>query len=170
MPRGSSGTVFTHRPQAFHSHHYFHLSLFLSLFRAVFTLAEKLQPCIIFIDEVDAMLGKRGTNMEHEATLQGRDCVGMLFVWMVARFIHGCQQLLHIHWPRPLHINWSRPLLSGQDRVHAAMGRNGEQPRAACGGHGRHQQVKAAPMNPPSLTPLIPPHPPTDPGWSTRLC
>lgn len=40
------------------------------LVRAVFTLAQKLQPCIIFIDEVDALLGKRGMNHEHEATLQ----------------------------------------------------------------------------------------------------
>lgn len=40
------------------------------LVRAVFTLAQKLQPCIIFIDEVEAMLGKRGGNQEHEATLQ----------------------------------------------------------------------------------------------------
>ncbi|KAL6761960.1 P-loop containing nucleoside triphosphate hydrolase protein [Haematococcus lacustris] len=39
------------------------------LTRAIFTLAEKLQPCIIFIDEVDAMLGKRGSNSEHEASL-----------------------------------------------------------------------------------------------------
>uniref|UniRef100_A0A7R9V8S0 AAA+ ATPase domain-containing protein n=1 Tax=Chlamydomonas euryale TaxID=1486919 RepID=A0A7R9V8S0_9CHLO len=40
------------------------------LVRAVFTLAAKLQPCIIFIDEVDALLGKRGMHTEHEATLQ----------------------------------------------------------------------------------------------------
>ncbi|KAG2483064.1 hypothetical protein HYH03_018047 [Edaphochlamys debaryana] len=40
------------------------------LVRAVFSLAAKLQPCIIFIDEVDAMLGKRGSSSEHEATLQ----------------------------------------------------------------------------------------------------
>eukprot|EP00798_Chlamydomonas_sp_ICE-L_P012933 gene12933-5967_t len=40
------------------------------LVRAIFSLAEKLQPCIIFIDEVDAMLGRRGSNSEHEATLQ----------------------------------------------------------------------------------------------------
>ncbi|GFR47409.1 hypothetical protein Agub_g9126 [Astrephomene gubernaculifera] len=40
------------------------------LVRAVFSLASKLQPCIIFIDEVDAMLGKRGASSEHEATLQ----------------------------------------------------------------------------------------------------
>ncbi|KXZ47290.1 hypothetical protein GPECTOR_36g17 [Gonium pectorale] len=40
------------------------------LVRAVFTLAAKLEPCIIFIDEVDAMLGKRGGSSEHEATLQ----------------------------------------------------------------------------------------------------
>lgn len=42
------------------------------LIRAVFTLAEKLQPCIIFIDEVDAILGKRGSHSEHEATLQAK--------------------------------------------------------------------------------------------------
>jgi len=40
------------------------------LVRAVFTLAHKLQPCIIFIDEVDAMLSRRGSSSEHEATLQ----------------------------------------------------------------------------------------------------
>ncbi|GIL64536.1 hypothetical protein Vafri_18427 [Volvox africanus] len=40
------------------------------LVRAVFSLAAKLEPCIIFIDEVDAMLGKRGNTSEHEATLQ----------------------------------------------------------------------------------------------------
>ncbi|KAG2443614.1 hypothetical protein HXX76_001965 [Chlamydomonas incerta] len=40
------------------------------LVRAVFSLAAKMEPCIIFIDEVDAMLGKRGQSSEHEATLQ----------------------------------------------------------------------------------------------------
>jgi len=40
------------------------------LVRAIFTLADKLQPCIIFIDEVDALLGKRGSSSEHEASLQ----------------------------------------------------------------------------------------------------
>ena len=34
--------------------------------RAVFTLATKLSPCVIFIDEVDSLLGKR-SNGEHEA-------------------------------------------------------------------------------------------------------
>lgn len=38
--------------------------------RAIFTLAYKLQPCIIFIDEVEALMGKRGQGGEHEATLQ----------------------------------------------------------------------------------------------------
>lgn len=39
-----------------------------SLFcRATFTLAAKLAPCVIFIDEVDALLGKRNSNKEHEA-------------------------------------------------------------------------------------------------------
>ena len=33
----------------------------------MFTLAAKLQPCVIFIDEVDALLGKRNSNREHEA-------------------------------------------------------------------------------------------------------
>jgi SpoVK/Ycf46/Vps4 family AAA+-type ATPase len=35
--------------------------------RAVFTLAAKVAPCVIFIDEVDAMLGRRDKNGEHEA-------------------------------------------------------------------------------------------------------
>ena len=35
---------------------------------AVFTLAAKIQPCIIFVDEIDSILGKRGGHGEHEAT------------------------------------------------------------------------------------------------------
>jgi SpoVK/Ycf46/Vps4 family AAA+-type ATPase len=35
---------------------------------AIFSLARKLQPCIVFIDEVDAVLGKRRAN-EHEVTV-----------------------------------------------------------------------------------------------------
>lgn len=35
--------------------------------RAVFSLASKLSPCVLFIDEVDAMLSKRDSQREHEA-------------------------------------------------------------------------------------------------------
>eukprot|EP00803_Ostreobium_quekettii_P001113 evm.model.scf_427.2 EVM.evm.TU.scf_427.2 scf_427:21425-24896(-) len=42
------------------------------LVRAIFTLAWKLEPCIIFIDEVDALLSSRGTATEHEATLSAK--------------------------------------------------------------------------------------------------
>lgn len=34
--------------------------------KAVFTLATKIAPCVIFIDEVDSMLGKRDSHYEHE--------------------------------------------------------------------------------------------------------
>lgn len=37
------------------------------LAKAVFTLAKKIQPCIIFIDEIDSFLRSRGSN-DHEAT------------------------------------------------------------------------------------------------------
>eukprot|EP01126_Amoeba_proteus_P010793 TRINITY_DN14263_c0_g1_i1.p1 TRINITY_DN14263_c0_g1~~TRINITY_DN14263_c0_g1_i1.p1 ORF type:complete len:489 (-),score=191.40 TRINITY_DN14263_c0_g1_i1:244-1551(-) len=35
--------------------------------RAVFTLASKIAPCVIFIDEVDSILGRRSKSGEHEA-------------------------------------------------------------------------------------------------------
>ncbi len=35
--------------------------------RAVFTLASKISPCVIFVDEVDSLLGKRERPGEHEA-------------------------------------------------------------------------------------------------------
>ncbi|GAQ82002.1 AAA-type ATPase family protein [Klebsormidium nitens] len=38
------------------------------LVAAVFSLAYKLQPAIIFMDEIDSFLGKRGVSSEHEAT------------------------------------------------------------------------------------------------------
>ncbi|KAJ6161324.1 hypothetical protein N7470_004720 [Penicillium chermesinum] len=38
------------------------------LVKAVFTLARKVQPCIVFIDEIDAILGNRMSGGEHEAS------------------------------------------------------------------------------------------------------
>lgn len=34
--------------------------------KQIFTLARKLAPCVIFIDEIDCLLGKRGGLSEHE--------------------------------------------------------------------------------------------------------
>lgn len=35
--------------------------------RAAFSLAAKLAPCVLFIDEVDSLLGRRNSQKEHEA-------------------------------------------------------------------------------------------------------
>jgi SpoVK/Ycf46/Vps4 family AAA+-type ATPase len=40
--------------------------VFVSYVKAVFTLASKLAPVVIFLDEVDSMLGKRDKHGEHE--------------------------------------------------------------------------------------------------------
>ncbi|XP_057813137.2 uncharacterized protein LOC131027164 [Cryptomeria japonica] len=36
--------------------------------RAIFSLASKISPCVIFIDEVDSLLGRRDSSGEHEAS------------------------------------------------------------------------------------------------------
>jgi len=35
--------------------------------RAVFTLASKISPCVIFVDEIDSLLSRRDSNGEHDA-------------------------------------------------------------------------------------------------------
>ncbi|KAL4425684.1 hypothetical protein ABPG75_009700 [Micractinium tetrahymenae] len=49
------------------------------LLRAAFTLAAKLAPCVIFIDEVDALLGKRNSLKEHEALREMKN--EMMALW-----------------------------------------------------------------------------------------
>lgn len=49
------------------------------LLRAAFTLAAKLSPCVIFIDEVDALLGKRNSLKEHEALREMKN--EMMALW-----------------------------------------------------------------------------------------
>jgi AAA+ superfamily predicted ATPase len=43
------------------------------MMKAVFSLANKLAPAIIFIDEVDAVLGSRGRSSEHEASRRSKN-------------------------------------------------------------------------------------------------
>ena len=43
--------------------------------KAIFSVASKLSPCVVFIDEVDSLLSKRGQDSEHEAMrkVRGQD-------------------------------------------------------------------------------------------------
>jgi len=43
------------------------------LVTAIFTLAEKIQPCIIFIDEIDSLFSKR-SETDHEVTVRMKSC------------------------------------------------------------------------------------------------
>ena len=46
--------------------------------KAIFSVASKLSPCVVFIDEVDSLLSKRGQDSEHEAMrkVRGKECLG----------------------------------------------------------------------------------------------
>lgn len=52
------------------------------LVAAIFSLAEKVQPCIIFIDEIDSLFGKR-SEKDHEVTLRMKSvCKKVLNDWL----------------------------------------------------------------------------------------
>lgn len=68
---------------------------------AVFSLAHKLQPAIIFIDEVDSFLGQRRTT-DHEAmTNMKTEFMSLWDGFTTDRKYTLCFKLIHEHIPCP---------------------------------------------------------------------
>ena len=57
--------------------------------RAVFSLAAKLAPCVIFFDEVDALLSRRNSHNEHESLREMKN--EAMAQWDGIRSAHMCQ-------------------------------------------------------------------------------
>ena len=61
--------------------------------RSVFSLARRLSPCIVFLDEIDALLGSRISSRETGGAIAHR---GVITEFMQVRFPMSCHHILLI--------------------------------------------------------------------------
>jgi AAA+ superfamily predicted ATPase len=71
--------------------------------RAVFTLASKLAPSVIFIDEVDAILGRRDKHGEHEAMRKIKN--ELMMMWDGLKSMEGERVLVLAATNRPMDLD-----------------------------------------------------------------
>ena len=62
--------------------------------KAIFTAAKKLQPCIIFIDEMDALFRTRN---DHENSIHNRELMTECTYVHTHTFIYTCNDYLFLH-------------------------------------------------------------------------
>lgn len=58
--------------------------------QAIFSVASKISPCVIFIDEVDGLLGKRDKTGEHEAVRKVKNTIMTMWDGLTVRLIVVC--------------------------------------------------------------------------------